>query len=75
MINRNFIPTPGTRIREIGEGCGKKPAHLGDIGKKDKISNSNDGLLVEHVKLLGDGCREEAAAKDGRASLGDQTGV
>jgi hypothetical protein len=53
----------------------KNPTYLSDITKKDKVSNSNDGLLIEHVQLLGDGCREEAAAKDGRASLRDQTGV
>ena len=53
----------------------KKPTYLGDITKKDKVPNGNDGLLIEHIELLGDGCREEAAAKDGRASFGDQTRV
>ena len=53
----------------------KKPTHLGDINKQDKVSNGNDGLLIEHVEFMGDGCREEAATKDGRAGLGDQTRV
>jgi hypothetical protein len=53
----------------------KKSTHLSDITKEDKVSNSDDGLLIEHVEFLGDGCREEAATKDGRASLGDQTRV
>lgn len=53
----------------------KKLTHLGDISKKDKVSNGNDSLLIEHVELLGDGCRKKAAAKDGRAGLGDQTRV
>jgi hypothetical protein len=53
----------------------KKSTYLGDITKEDKVSNGNDGLFIENVELLGDGYREEAAAKDGRARLGDQTRV
>jgi hypothetical protein len=52
-----------------------RPTHLGDISKEDKVPDCNDGLLVEHVELLGDGCREQAAAEDSCASLGDQARV
>ncbi len=52
-----------------------KLTHLGDISKEDNVPKGNDGLLIEHVELLGDGCREEATAKDSRAGLGDQTWV
>ena len=53
----------------------KKPTHLGDISKENKVSNGDDGLLVEYVELLGDGRREQAAAENGRTSLGDQARV
>ena len=63
------------RVKGGGAVERERPTHLGDISEKDNISKGNDGLLIEHVKLLGDGCRQEATAKDGRASLGDQTRV
>lgn len=40
------------------------------ISKENKIPNGNDGLFIEHVELLGDGCREEAGAKDGCTGVG-----
>lgn len=38
----------------------KKPMQLRNISKKDKVSNGNDGILVEHIELVGDGCRVSA---------------
>ena len=35
----------------------KKPMQLRNISKKDKVSNGNDGPLVENIELVGDGCR------------------
>ena len=29
-----------------------KKTHLCDISKENKVPNSNDGLLVEHVELM-----------------------
>lgn len=54
---------------------GQKMTHLGDIRKEDKVANGDDGLLIEHIELLRDGCRQEAATEDGRAGLGDQARV
>ena len=53
----------------------QKKTHLGNISKEDNVPNRDDGLLVEHIELLGYGCRQEAAAEDSRASLGDQAWV
>ena len=53
----------------------KKQTYLGNVSKEDQVADSNDRLLVEHIQLLGNGGREQAAAEVGRACLGDQVGV
>ena len=60
MIDRVFLGQLHTIGRVKGGGAVERErnqTHLGDISEKDNISKGNDGLLIEHVKLLGDGCR------------------
>ena len=66
---------PGEMVR-AAESQGREKsghdAHLVDEGDEDEEAGGDDGLLVDHVELLGDGGREEAGAEDGGAGFGDE---
>lgn len=48
-------------------------SYLANVSKENSVASEDDGLLVEHVKLLGNGSSDKARAENGSASLGNES--
>ena len=51
-----------------------RSTYLRNVSEEDQVPDSDDGLLVHDIQLLGDGSGKETAAEDCGASLGDEVG-